>query len=335
MAMGEDGDLYARLGRAGLKVSRLGVGTVNFGGRVDEPAARRVLDRSLSHGINLVDTANIYGWRVYKGYTEELLGRWLASGSSRRDRVVLATKVGNPIGQGPNDRGFSARHIVSACEASLRRMRTDWIDLYQLHHVDRSVAWDEVWQAMELLMAQGKVRYVGSSNFAGWDIASAQAAAGRRQLFGLASEQCLYNLATRYPELEVLPAAGAYGLGVLVWSPLHGGLLGGVLGKLADGSAAKSAQGRAAAALKTCQDRIVRYEQFCADAGRHPAEVGLAWVLSRPQVCAVLIGPRTPEHVDDAVRALRQPLAADELRELDELFPPVGHGGPAPAAWIT
>jgi NDP-hexose 2,3-enoyl reductase len=333
--MGEDGGLYTRLGRTGLNVSRLGVGTVNFGGRVDEPGARRLLDHSLSHGINLVDTANIYGWRVYKGHTEELLGRWLASGRSRRDRVVLATKVGNPIGQGPNDQGFSARHIISACEASLRRLRTDWIDLYQLHHVDRSVGWDEVWQAVELLIAQGKVRYVGSSNFAGWDIASAQAAATRRHLLGLASEQCLYNLVTRHAELEVLPAAGAYGLGVLVWSPLHGGLLAGVLRKLADGSAAKSAQGRAAEVLPACRDSIARYERFCADVGRDPAEVGTAWVLSRPQVCAVLIGPRTPAHVDGAMRALRQPLSAAELNELEKLFPPIGRGGAGPEAWIT
>lgn len=322
----------ARLGRTGLRVSRLGLGTVNFGGRVDEPDARRILDHALASGVNLVDTADMYGWRVYRGYTEELLGRWL---TGKRDEVVLATKVGHRTGDGPNDEGLSARHVIAGCEASLRRLRTDWIDLYQMHHVDRAVRWEEIWQAMDLLIQQGKVRYVGSSNFAGWDLAAAQEAADRRGQLGLAAEQCVYNLVTRHAELEVLPAAQAYGLGVLVWSPLHGGLLSGVLRKLADGTAVKSAQGRADAALESHREAIGEYERFCSEIGRDPAEVGLAWVLSRAPVTSAITGPRIPEHVDGAIRALERPLSTEDISRLEKLFPPIGRGGSAPDAWLS
>ncbi|MCO5975063.1 aldo/keto reductase [Actinoallomurus soli] len=331
--MSSDDRLHGRLGRTGLSVSRLWLGTVNFGGRVDEPAAHRLLDHALGHGIDVIDTANIYGWRVHKGWAEEVIGTWLDRGS-RRDEVVLATKVGHPMSDAPNDGGLSVRNIVASCEASLRRLRTEWIDLYQIHHVDRGVSWDEVWEAMEILLRQGKIRYVGTSNAAGWDLAAAQEAARRRGLLGLASEQCLYNLVTRHPELEVLPAATAYGIGVSVWSPLHSGLLGGVLRKRAEGTAVKSAQGRAAAALEVHRDVIAEYERLCAEFGRSPAEVGLAWVLSRPGVTAAVIGPRTTAHVDDAIRALETPLSEAQTARLEALFPPLGNGLPAPDAWI-
>lgn len=334
-AASSEDQLYTRLGRTGLRVSRICLGTVNFGGRVGEPEARELLDHAVDSGINFVDTANMYGWREYKGYTEEVLGRWLASRPSLRDQVVLATKVGNPMSDGLNEQGLSARHIVSACEASLRRLGTDWIDLYQMHHVDRNVGWEEVWQAMELLVQQGKVRYVGSSNFAGWDLATAQEAARARHFLGVVSEQCLYNLAVRYPELELLPAARAYGVAVLPWSPLHGGLLSGVLRKSAEGRAVKSGQGRAAAALDTMRGTIEEYEQMCAEFGRDPAQVGLAWVMSRPGVTSTVIGPRTRAHIDDALQALNSPLSDKETARLEELFPPVGHGGAGPDAWLT
>nr|AXL05544.1 aldo/keto reductase [uncultured bacterium] len=326
---------YTQLGRTGLRISRLALGTVNFGGRVEEAEACRLMDHALACGINFVDTANMYGWRVHKGYTEEVIGRWLAADPSRRDEVVLATKVGNEMGPGPNDRGLSARHIIAACEASLRRLGTDWIDLYQMHLVDHTSSWDEVWQAMEQLVTQGKIRYVGSSNFAGWHLAAAQESARSRHFLGLASEQCGYNLVTRFPELEVLPAAQAYGIAVLVWSPLHGGLLSGVIRKLAEGTAVKSAQGRAATALGDRHDAIAEYERFCHEIGRDPAEVGLSWVLSRPGVTGVVIGPRTEEHVDGAIDALESPLSEAEIAALDALFPPAGRGGPAPDAWIS
>jgi NDP-hexose 2,3-enoyl reductase len=328
--------IYTQLGRTGLRVSRLALGTVNIGGRVEEPEAHRLMDHALERGINLVDTANTYGWRVHKGYTEEVIGRWLAKNPSRRDEVVLATKVGDPMSDdGLNDHGLSARNIVAACEASLRRLGTDWIDLYQMHHLDRTVGWDEVWQAMDLLVTQGKVRYVGSSNFAGWDIATAQAAAQRRNSLGLVSEQFVYNLVTRYTELEVIPAARAHGLGLLVWSPLHGGLLGGVLRKLETNSAVKSAQGRAMEALDAQRDTIAAYEKLCADHGLDPAVVGMAWTLSRPGVTAAVIGPRTEQHIDGALQALDCTLPQSLLTELDVLFPPIGKGGPAPDCWLS
>lgn len=333
--MPDPGEFYTTLGPTDLEISRLGLGTVNFGGRVDEADAGRLMDHALASGINVVDTANIYGWRVYKGHTEEVIGRWLAASPGRRDRVTVATKVGSPMSDDPDDRGLSARHIVAACEASLRRLNTDRIDLYQMHQVDRSVGWDEIWSAMESLVGQGKVRHVGSSNFAGWDIALAQETAARRHIPGLASEQCVYNLVTRYPELEVIPAATALGLGVLAWSPLHGGLLGGVLRKTAEGTAVKSAQGRAVAALEEHRTAVTDYERFCADVGRDPAEMGLGWALSRPGVTGVLIGPRTPGHVDGAVRALEKPLSEEEHARLEALFPPIARGGPAPAAWLS
>jgi NDP-hexose 2,3-enoyl reductase len=326
--------VYTHLGRTGLEISRLGCGTVNFGGRVEEAEAHALLDHALGLGVNLVDTADVYGWRVYKGWTEEVIGRWLAASPGRREQVVLATKVGWEMSDAPNDRGLSARHVVAACEKSLRRLRTDWIDLYQMHRVDPFACWDEVWQAMDLLIAQGKVRYVGSSNFAGWNLAAAQEAAARRHMLGLASEQCLYNLSARHAELEVIPAAQAYGIGVLVWSPLHSGLLSGVLAKTRAGVAVKSAQGRAAAALGSLNGTIDAYERFCSEAGRDPAEVGLAWVASRPGVTAVLAGPRTAEHLDGAVAALEAGLSGDEASRLEELFPPLGQGGPGPDAWL-
>jgi NDP-hexose 2,3-enoyl reductase len=323
------------LGGTGATTSRLVLGTVNFGGRVEEPEAHRLMDHAVARGVTAIDTADIYGWRVHQGFTEELIGRWLRCRPGRRDEVVLATKVGHRFGTGPDDEGLSARHVVASCDASLRRLRTDRIDLYQMHRVDPAVGWDEVWQAMDRLLSQGKVRAVGSSNFAGWHLAAAQECARRRRLPGLASEQCVYNLVTRHAELEVLPAAAAYGIGVLVWSPLHGGLLSGALRKLREGTAVKTAQGRAAAVLDRHRAALVEYERFCDEVGRPPAEVGLAWVLSRPHVTAPVIGPRTEEQLDGAVRALERPLAEDELARLDTLFPPIGLGGAAPGAWAV
>ncbi|GLW74864.1 oxidoreductase [Kitasatospora phosalacinea] len=327
--------IHTQLGRTGLRISRLVLGTVNFGGRVEEPEAHRLMDHALALGVNTVDTANTYGWRVHKGHTEEVIGRWLAQRPGRRDQVVLATKVGDPMGDGPNDQGLSARNIVASCEASLRRLGTDHIDLYQMHHVDRSVGWDEVWQAMDLLVGQGKVRYVGSSNFAGWDIASAQEAARRRHTLGLVSEQCVYNLVTRHAELEVIPAAVANGLGVLVWSPLHGGLLSGVLRKTREHDAVKSAQGRAAEALARHRDTVEAYEKLCAEHGTDPAQAGLAWTLERPGVSAAVIGPRTEQHLDGALAALTTPLPEPLRAGMERLFPPIGRGGQAPDAWLS
>ncbi|MCY9787289.1 aldo/keto reductase [Nocardiopsis sp. EMB25] len=324
--------MYVPLGRSATRVSRLWLGTVNFSGRVPDDEARRLMDAAVDRGVNCVDTADIYGWRVHKGHTEELVGRWL-SRRGRRDDVLVATKVGEPMGEGVNDRGLSARHIIASCEASLRRLGVDHIDLYQLHRMDRSARWEEVWQALDQLVASGKVRYVGSSNFAGWHIAGAQEHAARRGSLGLVTEQCLYNLAVRHAELEVLPAARSYGLGVFAWSPLHGGMLGGALRKLAEGTAVKSAQGRAQRMLPRLRESVERYERFCADAGLDPAEAALSWLLSRPGISGAVIGPRDTGQLDSAMRALELELGEREHEELAAVFPPVGAGGEAPEAW--
>ncbi|MFI9630391.1 aldo/keto reductase [Streptomyces sp. NPDC052042] len=326
---------YTRLGRSATLVSRLWLGTVNFSGRVPDSVAIRLMDEALDRGINCVDTADIYGWRIHKGHTEELVGRWLARSGVPREDIVIATKVGEEMSGRVNDSGLSARHIISSCEQSLRRMKLDHIDLYQMHRVDRCAPWDEIWQAMDQLVTSGKVRYVGSSNFAGWNITAAQECAMRRQSFGLVAEQCLYNLAVRHADLELLPAARAYGLGVFAWSPLHGGLLSGVLRKLAAGTAVKSAQGRAQQLLPEVRPAVEAYERFCERIGEDPAEVGLSWVLSRPGISGAVIGPRTTEQLDSALRALDLVLGDAELAALDAIFPPVGNGREAPEAWIA
>src|SRR3712207_2228461 len=222
---------YTHLGRSGLSVSRLCLGTMNFGWKTEEADSHAIMDRALAEGINFFDTANVYGFDAGKGRTEEVLGSWFAQGGERREKTVLATKVYGGMSDWPNDTFLSARNIVRACEASLRRMRTDWIDLYQFHHVDLRTPWEEIWQACETLVAQGKVLYVGSSNHAAWQIVAANEAAARRNFQGLVSEQSHYNLLTRHVELEVLPAAQQYGVGIIPWSPLAGGLLAGALEK--------------------------------------------------------------------------------------------------------
>jgi NDP-hexose 2,3-enoyl reductase len=324
---------YTNLGRTGLLVSRLCLGTMNFGPKTEEADSHTIMDRALHHGINFFDTANVYGWKLGEGVTESIIGRWFAQGDGRRDKVVLATKVYGRMSEWPNDQGLSARHIIRACEDSLRRMRTDWIDLYQMHHVSRSTPWEEIWQAMEILVAQGKVRYVGSSNFAGWHLAAAQESAQRRHFLGLVSEQCIYNLLTRHVELEVIPAAIRYGIGIIPWSPLHGGLLAGAIRKLQEGTAGRSAEGRSADSLAEHREAIEAYEKLCAELGHDPADMGIAWLLSRPGVTAPIVGPRTVEQLDNSLRALEIRLDEATLARLDEIFPPIGNGGPGPEAW--
>ncbi|HEU4676359.1 MAG TPA: aldo/keto reductase [Motilibacteraceae bacterium] len=320
---------YTHLGRSGLSVSRLVLGTMNFGPQTSEEDSFAIMDRALEHGINFFDTANVYGWRKGEGWTEQIIGRWFAQGEGRREKVVIATKLFGSMSDWPNDTYLSARNIRLACDASLRRLQTDYIDLYQMHHVDRSTPWDEIWEAFETLRAQGKILYAGSSNFAGWHIAKAQEAAKARHFLGLVSEQSIYNLLTRDIELEVIPAAQDYGLGVIPWSPLHGGLLGGVLAKERAGK--RRTEGRAKEALKKNRKAIKGYEDLCERIGEQPADVGLAWLLSRPGVTGPIIGPRTIEQLDGSLRALELKLPDEVLEELDTLFP--GPGGPAPEAY--
>jgi NDP-hexose 2,3-enoyl reductase len=322
---------YTRLGRTGLTVSRLCVGTMNFGWQIDEEQSHAILDRAIEHGLNFVDTANMYGRENGDGLSERFIGSWLRR-SEHRDRVVLATKVYAPMSDRPNDGGLSARHIIASCEASLRRLRTEWIDLFQLHHVERHTPWEEIWQAMDTLVTQGKVRYVGSSNFAGWHLSRAQAAADRRHSLGLVSEQCKYNLLTRYAELEVLPAAAELGIGILPYSPLHFGALSGALRKQRDGIPGRAVL-HAPERVEPHRDAIEQYERLCADLGQEPTAVAIGWLLSRPEVTAPVLGPRTPDQLTLPISALGHPLDDDTRTALDRIFPPVGNGGPAPEAW--
>jgi NDP-hexose 2,3-enoyl reductase len=324
---------YTNLGRTGLSVSRLCLGTMNFGPRTTEPDSYAIMDRALEHGINFFDTANVYGWQTGEGVTEQIIGRWLDQGDGRRDKVVLATKVYGRMGDWPNERNLSARHIIKACDDSLRRLKTDWIDLYQMHHVDRATPWDEIWQAMSSLIQAGKIRYVGSSNFAGWHLAIAQASAHERHMLGLVSEQCIYNLLTRHVEMEVVPSAIHHGIGIIPWSPLQGGLLSGALRKQAAGEAVRTAEGRSAEGLTGDVSAIEAYEKLADELGEHPANVALAWLLSRPGVTAPIIGPRTLAQLDGALGALQIKLDSEDLARLDELFPPIGKGGPTPEAF--
>lgn len=319
---------YARLGRTGVEVSRLCLGTMNFGPLTTEPDSFAIMDRALEVGINFFDTANVYGQKSGEGVAEQILGRWFAQGGGRREKVVLATKVYGRMGDGANDRRLSALHVRRACEDSLRRLRTDHIDLYQMHHVDRSTPWEEIWQAMELLVAQGKVIYVGSSNFAGWQIAQASETAARRTFLGLVSEQSLYNLRARTIELEVIPACRAYGLGLIPWSPLGGGLLGGVLEGAREG---RRAGKLAAERLEKDRARIEAYEALCRKLGERPADVALAWTLREPVVTAPIIGPRTLAQLESSMRALEVRLDAEARKRLDEIWP--GPGGEAPEAY--
>ena len=259
------------------------------------------------------------------GTTETILGNWLAANPARRDRIVLATKVHEPMSADVNDRGLSARHIVMACEASLRRLRVDHIDLYQFHHIDRTAPMDEIWQAVDRLVAQGKIIYAGSSNFPGWKIAQACETAKAGHRLGLVSEQSLYNLVERRAELEVIPACAEYGLGVLAWSPLAGGLLAGAseigerrrAGSIADARVARAGQ-------------LAMFEALCAELGEAPGAVALAWTLHQPGVTSAIIGPRTVEQLTAIGHVPELALTPEVLTRLDAIFPPCG---PAPEAY--
>ena len=319
---------YTTLGRTGLKVSRLCLGTMNFGPLASEAESHAMMDRALELGINFFDSANVYGWKKGEGWTEQIVGRWFASGGRRREQVVIATKCYGSMGDGQNDRGLSAYHIRAACDASLRRLATDHIDLFQMHHVDRATPWDEIWQAMEQLVTQGKVIYVGSSNFAGWHIAQACQTAQARKFLGLVSEQSKYSLACRTVELEVLPACRAYGVGVVPWSPLDGGLLGGVLRKLDKGRRTNDGLQKRIEAMRP---QLQKWEDFCAQLGQTPADVALAWLLNNPAITAPIIGPRTMDQLNGSMTALDLTLDDAAMKKLSEIWP--GPGGEAPEAY--
>jgi len=318
---------YTNLGRTGLTISRLCLGTMNFGPETSEADSFKIMDRAINLGFNFFDTADVYGWKLGEGITEQIVGRWLSQGG-RRDKIVLATKLYGKMGEGVNDKGLSAYYIRKACEDSLKRLQTDHIDLYQMHHVDRSAPWEEIWQAMELLVQEGKVLYIGSSNFAAMHIVQAQYEARMRNFMGLVSEQSIYNLRARSIELEVIPACKEFGLGLIPWSPLAGGLLGGILQKVNEGRrAGKLVQ----EALEKHRDQIERYEALCKTLGEKPADIAIAWLFKNPVVTSPIIGPRTMEQLEGSLRTLDIILDDDTMKQLDEIWP--GPGGQAPEAY--
>ncbi len=328
---------HKRLGRNGVLVSNLCLGTMNFGVHTDEKESFAILDRALDLGINFVDTADVYGATIERGLTERIIGRWLAQGGGRRESIVLATKVYNSAQAReerpePNHAGrnLSALKIRRHCEGSLRRLQTDVLDLYQMHHVDRDCPWAEIWESFDGLRKQGKVIYAGSSNFAGWDIATACQEARRRDIPGLVSEQSIYNLCNRAVELEVIPACRHYGLGVIPWSPLNRGLLGGAPEKKTSGRRSGDTFAKRREAHRAS---VEAYEALCRDWSEPPAAVALAWLLHNPVVTAPIIGPRTVEQLESAVRATEITLNQDALAKLDEIWPGPGGEAPLPYAW--
>jgi aryl-alcohol dehydrogenase-like predicted oxidoreductase len=316
------------LGRTGLVVSRICLGTMNFGPETPEEESHAIMDRAIDAGINFFDTANVYGWGENKGRTEQIIGRWFAKGGGRREKVVLATKVYGPMRDGPNGGRLSALHIRRAVDDSLKRLQTDHIDLYQMHHVDRDTPWEELWQAMDLLVAQGKILYVGSSNFAAWHIVQANEIARQRRSLGIVSEQSLYNLAERTIELEVVPASRAYGVGILPYSPVAGGVLGGALKKVSEG---RRASERVQREIQAHRGQLEAYETLCAEIGEKPANVAVAWLLRRPGVTSPIVGPRTVPQLEDALHAARLKLSDEVMNKLDVIWP--GPGGEAPEAY--
>ncbi len=325
---------YTRLGRTGLQVSRLCLGTMNFGPLTSEPDSFGIMDRALEVGINFWDTADVYGWKLGERITEKIIGNFFAQGGGRREKVVLATKVYNKVEEWPNGARISKLRIKKGCEDSLKALKTDYIDLYQMHHIDRDSPWEETWEAMEQLVHEGKVLYIGSSNFGGWHIAQANEIAKSRHFLGLISEQSKYHLLCRYPELEVIPACEQYGMGLIPWSPLASGVLGGALQKAAEG---RRAQEGVQNEVEKYRPALEKWEALCKELGEHPADVALAWLLSNKVVTAPIVGPRTMDQLNNSLRALEITLTPETLEKIDEIFPAVGLFGhrskPAPEAY--
>lgn len=317
---------YRRLGRTALKVSELCLGTMNFGPRTTEQESHAILDQAFEIGINFLDTANQYGGHLGVGTTETIIGKWLTVDRARRDKLVLATKVHEPMSDDINDRGLSARHIQMACDASLKRLQVDHIDLYQLHHIDRMAPPEEIWQATDRLIAQGKITYVGSSNFPGWKIAQMNERALARHCLGLVSEQSLYNLIERRAEMDVIPAAREYGLGVITWSPLAGGVFAGP--SVGDSGRRQSDAIKAVRSARS--EQIARFDSLCAELGETPSAVALAWTLHQPGITATIIGPSSCEQLRSIAHVPDIQLSAQTLSNIDDIFPPCG---PAPEAY--
>ena len=312
---------YRRLGRSGLHVSLAGLGCNNFGMRIDYEAAERVTNAALDAGVTLFDTADVYG----RGASEEMLGRALGA---RRHEVVIATKFAAPMGEGPMERGGSRQRIVEACEASLRRLGSDYIDLYQMHVPDPGTPIEETLRALDDLVRAGKARYIGNSNFTGWRIAEAHWTAETRGLTKMVSAQNHYNLMERAVEAEVIPACDHYGLGVLPYFPLASGFL---TGKYRPGEAAAegtrlAAWGRADSVLTERNFAVLeKLEAWAGERGHTVLELAIGWLASQPQVASVIAGATTPEQLGANAAAVAWRLTPEEIAEAAAL------AGAAPA----
>ena len=308
---------HRALGKSGLQVSVVGLGCNNFGMRVDAAQTQAVVRRALEEGVTLFDTADIYGGR---GKSEELLGQ--ALGERRKDAIV-ASKFGMPMGDGPYMHGGSRRYIMDAVEASLRRLGTDYIDLYQIHQPDPATPQEETLEALDSLVRAGKVRYIGCSNFAGWQLADAAWISRERGLASYISAQNLYNLLDRRVERELAPACEHYGVGILPYFPLASGFL---TGKYRRG--AEPPQGTRLALMRSMAGRVLtdanfatleRLEEFARSHGHSMVELATSWLAAQPQVSSVISGATSPEQVIENVKAAGWKLSADELAEVDKL----------------
>ena len=307
---------YRKLGNSGLKVSEIGLGTNTFSWVIDEPSAAAIINRALEMGINYIDTADVYG----QGGSEEFIGRTL---KGKRQQVILATKFCNKMGDGPNDRGGSRYYIMRAVEASLRRLQTDYIDLYQIHNFDPGTPLEETLRALDDLVRAGKVRYIGSSNFAAWQICEALFTSRMNNLNAFITEQSLYNLMNRKIEAELVPFATKHGIGIIPWGPLAGGFL---TGKYRKGEK-YPANFRLASGIAIygnffndeCFNKLTKLEKFAGERGHRVGELAIAWLLSKPYVSTIIAGARQAEQLTEHVAAGQWKLTAQEAAEVDAI----------------
>ena len=316
---------YNYLGRTNLTVSKVCLGTMHFGGPTSEQDSFTIMDRALELGINFFDTANVYGG--IPGRTEEIIGKWLKQGGGRRDKIVLASKVYGDMVRNrtvPNEeKGISAFKVRKHLEDSLRRLETDHLDLYQVHHIDRRITEDEFWNSFSGAEARGEILYLGTSNFPGWGLAKFQMSARQRNLVGIVSEQTMYNLLCRIPELEVIPAAREFGIGLLPYMPLAGGLLTGKK-QAVEGSRTSNVSKEYGIPLNQ-NEQLEAFSSLCRDMGEKEHVVATAWTLANPVVSSAIIGIRTLAHLDDVERIASLQLPADVMKKLDIIFD-INHG---------
>ena len=307
---------YRKLGNAGLKISAIGLGTNTFGKRVDEATAAAIVDRAIDLGINYIDTANTYD----RGTSEMFIGRAI---KDKRSRVIIATKFGKPMGNGPNDRGGSRHYIMQEVEASLKRLKTDYIDLYQFHEPDPDTSIEETLRAMDDLVRSGKIRYMGTSNFAAWQLCEAHWTTRMNNLNTIITEQSRYNLLDRKIEAELVPLCRSYNIGIIPWGPLAGGFL---TGKYHRGNKV-SPEWRLAQGTKLYGnlfsdanwDKLAKLDDFATQRGHTMGELAIAWLLAKPWIATVIAGAREPDQVMVNAAACAWKLTHEECAEVDRI----------------